>query len=285
VTWYLFAALAGLASAVNVAASKLLVAGRLHPALVGGAVHLSGGLLLIPAIIIGAPNWRLSLGVLAGVALMGVVYTVANTLYFSALRQSQLSEIDLLLRTSSLWTFVGGVAFLAEPAGAGVLLGAALIVASVLLLSGQRRPLRFDRAQLMALGAAFAFGAGNLIDKEVSAAFDPLGYTAINLLLTGVGMLALVPGRWGELRPAALWGARAWTVAITFALTQWLLILAFAAGGSAGQVILVAQLRLIALTTVGVVLLGERDRLGRKLLAAALMLGGLVSLYALRPAG
>jgi drug/metabolite transporter (DMT)-like permease len=135
----------------------------------------------------------------------------------------------------------------------------------------------------LALGAALAFGAGNLIDKTVSASFDPLGYTAINLLLTGVGMLALVPGRWRELRARALWGWRAWLVAVTFALTQWLLILAFAAGGSAGQVILVAQLRLVLLMAVGVMLLGERDRLGRKLAAATLMIAGLASLYALRP--
>lgn len=281
--WFLFAALAGLASAVNVTASKLLLASRVHPALVGGAVHLSGGLLLLPLLPLNAAQWQLSAPVLWGVALMGVVYTLANTLYFLALRDSALSEIDLLLRTSALWTFVGGALLLGEPAGGGVSLGAGLIVASVLLLSRGRLPLRFDRAQLLALGAALAFGAGNLLDKVVSAAFDPLGYTAINLTLTGLGMLALVPRQWHLLRGRLLWGGRALLVAVTFALTQWLLILAFAAGGGAGQVILVAQLRLILLTLVGIVFFGERERMARKFVAAALMIAGVASLYALRP--
>ena len=55
-------------------------------------------------------------------------------------------------------------------------------------------------------------------------------------------------------------------------------ILAFGAGGSAGGVILLAQVRLLVLVAVGVLLLGERDRLGRKALAAVLMLAGVAAL-------
>lgn len=101
-----------------------------------------------------------------------------------------------------------------------------------------------------------------------------MGYTALNLLLTGIGVLALVRPRPAELRMPALWGVASWLVAATFALTQLLLILAFAAGGGAGQVILAAQIRMFALVAVGVVLLRERDRLARKLLAVVVMLAG-----------
>jgi hypothetical protein len=43
-------------------------------------------------------------------------------------------------------------------------------------------------------------------------------------------------------------------------------------------VILLAQVRLVVLMLVGVLLLGERDRLGRKAVAAALMLAGVAAL-------
>jgi uncharacterized membrane protein len=271
-TWLVLALGAGLASAVNVWASKGLVA-RARPEVVAGVVHLTGGILclaLLPAF--GGGFGPVSANA-AGLTLMTVVYVAGNLLYFAALAQAQLSEIDLLLRSSALWTFVGGVLLLGEQAAWGTVLGAGLILASVALLSRGGR-ISFDRAQWLALAAALAFGAGNVIDKALSPAFPPMGYTALNLVLTGLGVLVLVCPRPAELRMPALWGSASWLVAATFALTQLLLILAFAAGGGAGQVILAAQIRMFVLVAVGVVLLRERDRLARKLLAVVAMLAG-----------
>lgn len=270
--WLAFALGAGLASAVNVWVSKGLVA-RVRPAVAAGVVHLTGGLLCLLFL----PLFGGGLGPvganLAGLALMAAIYVAGNLLYFSALAQAQLSEIDLLLRSSALWTFLGGVVLLGERAPYTTLLGAGLILISLALLSRGGR-FTFNRPQMLALAAALAFGAGNVVDKTLSPQFPPLGYTALNLLLTGVGVLLLVRPRAAELALPALWGTASWSVAATFALTQLLLILAFAAGGGAGQVILAAQVRMFVLVAVGVILLGERDRLARKLLAGCAMLAG-----------
>jgi drug/metabolite transporter (DMT)-like permease len=277
-TWLAFALSAGLASAVNVWASKGLVA-RVRPEVAAGIVHLTGGLLCLAAL----PAFGTGLGPVsahaAGLTLMTAVYVTGNLLYFAALAQAQLSEIDLLLRSSALWTFVGGVVLLGERAAWGTVLGAGLILVSLALLSRGGK-LAFNRPQLLALGAALAFGVGNVIDKTLSPSFPPIGYTALNLLLTGVGVLLLVRPKAGEVRVPALWGVASWLVAFTFALTQLLLILAFAAGGGAGQVILAAQIRMFVLVAVGVVLLGERDRLTRKVVAAIVMLAGVYWLAA-----
>lgn len=281
-SWFALALGAGLASAVNVFASKLLVGHGIRPLVVGGWVHLLGGLVCLLGLPWVASRVSLEAPVLLGLLAMMLIYTLGNALYFAALAATPLSEIDFFLRTSSLWTFVGGVWLLSEPVGYGALLGAALILASVFSLSQQKSSLRFNRPQLMALGAALAFGAGNLVDKALSPHFDALSYTVLNQLLTGIGMLAAARARPGELRAAPLWGWQAWLVALTFALTQLLLILAYQAGGSAGQVILLAQARLVVLVLTGVLLLGERERLGRKALATVLMIAGIGVLYGLR---
>ena len=169
---------------------------------------------------------------------------------------------------------MGGTLVLRESFPAASLVGSVLILASLVVIADRPRRLRFSGPQLLALGAAVAFGAGNVVDKAVSAPFDPLGYTALNMLLTGVGMLVVARPQVREFAAQRLWRPTAWLVAATFALTQWLIILAFQAGGSAGDVILVAQLRLVLLMAAGIAVLGERDRLGRKLVAAALMLVG-----------
>lgn len=278
-SWLAFALAAGAASAVNVWAAKRLVA-SLRPAVLGGVVHLTGGLLCLAFLPLLGADLEPAVDRMPQLALMTGIYVLGNLLYFAALARTQLSEIDLFLRSSALWTVVGGTLVLREAFPIASLIGSVLIVASLVTIADRPRRLRFSAPQLLALGAAIAFGAGNVVDKAVSAPFDPLGYTALNLVLTGLGMLAVARPRRAELAARALWGPAAWSVAATFALTQWLIILAFQAGGTAGDVILVAQVRLVALMLVGVLVLGERDRAGRKAAAALLMIAGVTALAA-----
>jgi drug/metabolite transporter (DMT)-like permease len=273
-SWFVLALGAGVASAVNVAASKYLLRANSRPILVGGVVHLLGGLitcLLLPFIPL---VWALDGFVMLGVLVMGGIYTLGNALYFSALQHAQLSEIDLLLRTSSLWTFVGGLILLREPLSVNGTAGAGLIGVSVLMLSKKPHRLQFTTPQLLALGAAVTFGAGNVMDKALSVYFDPVSYTVVNLLLTGIGMLLIVRVTVSELRNPTLWQASAWLVGLTFALTQALIILAFQAGGTAGGVILVAQVRLLLLMALGFGWLKEYDGVRSKLMAAGFMVAG-----------
>ena len=276
--WFVWALAAGLASALNVWVSKLLLTKDVRPIVLGGVVHLSGGIICLLAMPFVTLQAQLTWQILLGLLFMALVYVLSNILYFSALASTQLSEIDILLRSSSLWTFIGGVILLREPAPPHIVLAALLIISSVFLTARQGR-WRFQSGQHLALGAAVGFAAGNIIDKALSSHFDPLSYTTINLLLTGIGMLAISRASWPEIKTPILWRWSAWTVALTFALTQLLIILAFQAGGSAGQVILVAQVRLLILTVVGMVLLKETDRLNRKTLALVLMVGGISQLY------
>jgi len=274
VTWLAFALAAGVASAVNVAAAKRLVAG-LRPAVLGGVVHVTGGLLCLVLLPLVGADLSPAAERLPQLALMAAVHAAGNLLYFAALARSQLSQIDLFLRSSALWTVLGSAWVLREAFPTTSIAGAVLVLGSLATIAERPRRLGFSPPQRLALAAALAFGAGNVIDKAISGPFHPLGYTALVLLLTGAGMLAVARPRVAELRAPALWRGDAWTVAGTFALTQWLIIEAYAAGGTAGDVILVAQLRLLLLMAAGVLLLRERDRLGAKLVAAVLMLSGI----------
>jgi len=273
VSWVLFALGAGLTSALNVFVSKLLIK-NVPPILLGASVHLLGGVIVCACLPFVPVTLTWTPPVLLGLVGLGVVYTLGNALYFTALRDVQLSEIDLLLRSSSLWTLLGGVIFLSEPFGWRGAFGAFLILASLTVLAEKPQRLVFRRPQLLALGAALSFGAGNVLDKALSPFFDPFSYTALNLLLTGLGMVFLVRGSARAFLHVRLWRGGAWLVAATFALTQLFLILAFQTGGGAGEVILVAQVRVVLLGIGGVLLLGERNRLLRKGSSAVLIFIG-----------
>jgi drug/metabolite transporter (DMT)-like permease len=180
--WFLWALAAGLASAVNVRASKGLVSQQVRPMVVGGWVHLLGGVvcllgmlttvLWLPGVML---EHTLFPTIILGVLGMGGVYVLGNSLYFSALAKSQLSEIDLLLRSSSLWTLVIGIVLLGKSTAPRTLAGSALIITSVLSLA-RGKHLTFSRPQVLALAAALSFGLGNVVDKALSPFFDVLTY-------------------------------------------------------------------------------------------------------------
>ena len=139
-SWVLFALGAGLTSALNVFVSKLLVK-NVPPILLGASVHLLGGVIVCACLPFTSLTLTWTSPVLLGLVGLGVVYTLGNALYFTALRDVQLSEIDLLLRSSSLWTLLGGVLFLAEPLGWQGACGAFLILASLTVLAEKPRRL------------------------------------------------------------------------------------------------------------------------------------------------
>lgn len=276
-TWLPFALAAGVASALNVAASKRLSA-RGRPAVVGGVVHLAGGLACLAVLPLVGGDLGPFLAQAPALLGMAVLHVAGNVWYFAALARTPLSEIDLFLRSSALWTVIAGAVALGERLSAGAAVGALLVLAALATVAERPRRLRFSAPQRLALAGAVAFGVGNVIDKAISGPFHPLGYTTWVLLLTGVGMLAVARPRRAELAALAPWRPTAATVAVTFALAQWALIEAYAAGGRAGDVVLVAQVRLVLLLAAGVLVFRERDRLARKGLAAALMIVGIAAL-------
>jgi hypothetical protein len=89
VSWALFALAAGAASAVNVWASKRLVA-SVRPAVLGGVVHLTGGLVCLAALPFLGADLAPALERAPQLLLMTLVYVTGNLLYFAALARSQL---------------------------------------------------------------------------------------------------------------------------------------------------------------------------------------------------
>lgn len=282
VSWFAWALLAGLTSAANVWLSRGLAQQGLSPLWVGGSLHLLGAAVTLPLVWVQGWGPLPQLQYWVGLSLAVGIAALGNACFFAALRGTQLSEIDVLLRSSALWTFLGGVVLLAEPAHSQAWLGLALIVLATGLVS-QRGSFRFSRPQGLALAAALFFGMGNLADRLLSPQFSAAAYTFLNQLLIGLALLALgrVPLQQWFVSPLRSWAA--WGVGISFALTQGLLVLAYQAGGGAGQVILVAQLRLVLLVLVGLLWLGERDRVYAKLGAVGLVLAGLFVLQLQSP--
>ena len=113
--WFAFALAAGAASAINVWATKRLVA-KLRPAVLGGVVHVIGGLLCLLTLPLVGADLSPAAERLPQLALMTGTYVLGNSLYFAALARTQLSEIDVFLRSSALWTVVGGTLVLREAA-------------------------------------------------------------------------------------------------------------------------------------------------------------------------
>jgi drug/metabolite transporter, DME family len=130
---------AGASYAVYTLAAKRLLDG-LHPADTVMAVLFAGGaVLLLPLLVIVDLGWVATGPGLLTVVWLGVVPTaLAYWLFARGLRRLPAAEVATLTLAEPVTAALLGVAVLGEPVSIGLVLGGALVVASLVVLTGAR---------------------------------------------------------------------------------------------------------------------------------------------------
>jgi len=225
----------------------------------------------------------------AAVLVSGGVNVVAAVLVARAYQTSDLSLVTPLRGLTPVFTLLVAALVLAEiPSWLGAV-GVVTITAGTYLLAtavrgadaiGPLRALWADRGARAMLLVALLYGVSSTYDKVGTLASSPLVWA-----LTLQGTIAVVTGTWvlrSEERRRALaeLGRGGWIAAgVTGAATALMLAAQMTAltVGLAGYVIAVKRTSILFTVLAGGLLFGERH-LGARLLAAAVVVGGVVML-------
>lgn len=223
---------------------------------------------------------RLASGRVAGlVALKVTLYTAAPVLYYRAMKALPLSQVTVLQSFIGVFALLGGVLLGTEVASGRHVLGAALIVAAVALVTrgpGGRGP---SRATLGLLTATMLYGAAALLDQVLVARVGLPADFVLSLAFLPPGLLlgALALRRSAAPLAAlrrALRVTRVYVNAAIIALSYAAIYRAYAVGGSASAVGLILAVEAVLVVIFSALVLGERERLETKLLASVLAFAG-----------
>lgn len=206
--------------------------------------------------------------------IMTVFLGAGNVFSFNALKKTEASEFTVLFSTRALWSIVVAVLVLGESFNLKQIIGAALIMASVFLVSWKKKSFRLNEGETLTLVAAFFFGVEFINDSYLVSRLDLFFYLPLVFFLPAIFISAInykkllkihrVLGIKDTLKLAFL--ALMFSIAVTSTFT------AYEKGHNAAQIAILNQTSTILIVVLSIIFLKERNHLYLKIL------GGVISL-------
>jgi drug/metabolite transporter (DMT)-like permease len=162
---------------------------------------LTGGAVLIPALVVAFPVHVLGLVVLSAAGETAYGVTLAR-----AYASGELSVAYPIGRgTSPLLVSVAGIAILGQTPGPAALAGAAALAVGLCIVATQKRAHR--KTVVLALLVGLCITAYSVVDARAVQQTNPLGYLSLVLLIAGVAQAGIVAFDVRRLRRVARHGA------------------------------------------------------------------------------
>lgn len=209
----------------------------------------------------------------------GVLYGVGVLFLFKALQTLESSEEVVITSSRVLITIITAILFLGESFSFQKGIGTVLILAAVILVSVTKSKFVFDRGVIYALAMALCFGLAVTNDAFILGnGVDAVSYTAIMFLLPGIVLLIARPRaltRMGHfLQPKVL--RRMLLMCAFYSVAAVSFFIAIEKGADASQIAPINQAQVVMTVLLAAIILKERDYLFRKLLAAMMVLAGVL---------
>lgn len=270
--WFFYALLGAISLSAYQVSTRVFLKGKGDSSAFTFVTMLSGGLLSLPFLFfetiranLSTTDWLMFLVV--------VLLSVAVDLVFTRARQlEQVSVTSIAIQTGLLWNLLGGLFIFGEGIALQKILGVSLILLGNLVLIWHGQKLRLTPGFCLALLGVFLFNITSSLGKNLVRHFSPVLYIASLSFAEGVIIYGLLGAqRWRRARQELhLQGLKVLLVGPLLAYATILVSKAFEVGGEFSRVLPIFGLALVFSTLSGVFLLGEKENLGRKLLALIL---------------
>lgn len=240
---------------------------------------LIGFLVLIFGLLSGA-NFSFFSGNVLMLFLAAALWGICQVFLFKALQTVEASEMTILSGLRVIVTIVASVLLLKEAFTGWNVLGTVLILTSTLLVVNLKKGFKLDKSFLYVLGMALFGGLAIVADSANVQQYDVLAYSTFSNFLSGLFILAFYPKALSQWKDFVRSGflVRMLPLAVFSATQGVLYLLALTYGGNTAEVGTIRQASVIVTILLAVMFLGERNNLGRKLIAGVLVTLGVVLL-------
>ena len=210
---------------------------------------------------------------------MGIVYSLAISFYYTGLKKTELSVVAILDSTGSIYSLILGTLFLNEPLLLSKLIGIALIVAAILIVSFKNRVSSFNKYSWILLFSAFFYALGAIFDKKLNAFGNPLSYLTLSFATAGLSILLINFKRTKKAFNETFKNKNFWigisVNGILYSLGFWALFEAYNRGGEVSRMFPITLSMSVIIPILGIIFLKERDNIVKKLVAIVFMIIGL----------
>lgn len=236
---------------------------------------------LVSLVLVSVTGWSfnfnsVSIPLLVG---MGITYFCAVSLYYTGLKNTELSLASILESTGSIYSLILGVLLLGESFVLSKLFGIALIVTAVLIVSVKNKIGSFNKYSWIILASIFFYALGAIFDKKLNSFGNPLTYLVLSFGIAGFSMLIIYYKRTqkafkGTFRNKKFWQGILLNGAL-YSFGFWSLFEAYNRGGEVSKMFPITLSMSVFIPIFGIFFLKERTNIIKKLIAVVIMVSGL----------
>ncbi len=214
--------------------------------------------------------------------LMAILYGLGSALMFKAFEDIEASEFTILFSLSTVFSIVGATIFLGEGLLAPQVLGVALILLGVILVSYKSFKFKLKKGEIFTLIAAFCFGLAIVNDRYIlsTSDFNLFPFLTLGYFLPVIPMALIKPKAITEMKIFLKINVLAKILIFTglYIVHSISFYLALDRSGNTSQISSVSKVSTILTVLLAIILLRERDNLVRKVIGVILAFGGLLLL-------
>lgn len=276
--WFIYALLGGLFLAVEMMLWRTLLKKEKDYSTFVLLLQFLPLIFYIPLIAFGEPlslpteniGWLLALGA-------GGAWALNQVLSAKSYRTTEVSVREPLYKTKLLWIPLLALLFLAEQPTLEKIAGMLLVLAGAFTIAYRSDKFKNGEGVKLVLASAFFASVALVLDKAALAHFSPTFYAALMFAFSGFGVMLSRIGRKKHAGEKMAFLVKHWKVLIVASLLEalsfWLQIKALSEG-EAGAVVPVLEMSVVFAAAGGIIFLGERSSLKRKIAGMALAVAG-----------
>lgn len=279
--WFVLSILYIFASSTSKLVQKIaLNNNEVHPAAYSVYFSLLVGVLSIPMGITTIQIPRVGLGIWLTVVLASIVYASTTLLYFYALKNEDVSQLEIISTTRTIWLLLLGAIFFNEAFTTNKILGIAFIMIGLLVMYWKKEGIKkLGRPQVFMIIYGMLISVGYTLDKY-NLSFMPIGlYQVLIFIIPGIIIAIFMPSSLSKAKQIMKFNKSNLIIsasAFFYALAALFLFSAYKAGGEVSKVGPIVQSATVLTVVLGIVLLHERRNVVNKLIGATLVFIGVV---------
>lgn len=238
------------------------------------------GVFTIPVLWVDKPSISNSLELWLVVLLSSIFYTACMLLYYHALKGTEVSQVETIATTRSIWFIVIGVFLFKEKVDLSSFVGIALIFGGLVVIYWNRGGLKsFGKPHLYTLLYALLISGSYALDKYALNSFSVAMYQVVIYIIPAVFTVIFIPKTFEKMKYLLKLQKNTIIILIgvIFQLISTLSLYgAYKNGGELSIVGPLAQTSTMLTILIGIVVLKERWNLKRKMIGILLALLGVI---------
>ena len=214
------------------------------------------------------------------VLIISLTYAGGGVLYARLLKIEEISQLEILSTTRSIWFLVLGIVFYNEAFTVHKFVGIILIVGGLGVIYWRNGGLKaFGKPQILMMFYAFIMSASTALDKFILNSLSVGVYQVLAYILPAILTMIFIPASIKNMGPLFKLNKSNLQVvasAVLHTIAAFSVFTVYKFGGELSKVGPITQTSTVLTVLLGILLLGERQNALRKIIGAAIVVVGVV---------